>query len=229
MTGPPDPLPNLRSALKELQGQREDADALARAAQRRSDELTNVIDRLTEIIDQLADSAHDADRAFAAMDRLRGEIPMSPHIGSAPPEPFGASGPRPSAREAVLQLLRSEDRVFEASEIVTRVQEMGSTADPRTTRSLLSKMASSNEVERPARGLYRAVRARPNAHFSRQKELSDESFEAWVAEEAARERARPDDEHDELENEPSDEEYAEMDRDAQQASLEDQADREETP
>jgi hypothetical protein len=127
---------------------------LARAGlMRKCDELKSLITNMGDMIVNLGGSLEDvAPVAPTSPARLSADPPEVP-----PHHPDGSADEPPTAREAVLGVLRAEGGTMSMSEIVARTLEFGATAQPETVRSLLTKMAKSGVLERPSHGQYRLV------------------------------------------------------------------------
>lgn len=140
-----------------------------------------------------------------------------------------------SVRTAIARLLSSERRPFETAEIVGRVAEFGAVeVQPATTRSILAKMHKSGEVEQVKRGLYRLARPTTSSPSGADAEVVADASQlatgrVWVpnysaALTVAEFMASPPHLED-YEPEPSNEEYSQLNIEAAQAHLEEQADR----
>lgn len=237
-TGPPDPIGHLRKARDDLGLARAQIDTQLELFLRTRRVIDARIRDLDELIEKFGEALPDpgVEIMFTGSGKTTAIVELKRAAGA-----FEASDMSTSTRTAILRLLATEDRPFETTEIVERVQtQVGS--QPTTTRSLLSKMADKNQIQRVRRGWYQlgpitdpAVGSGSFQHEARkyQARLIDTLQRMPTPEEFMAMRSDPDEEpdYDPPEHDEPDlsaEDYRQWNNEVEQAHLEDQADREET-
>lgn len=119
---------------------------------RKRNELDALIADMGDMIVYLGGSLEDVAPVAPTSPPAR---PSADPPESAPRHPDASAGEPPTTREAVLGVLRAGGRTMSMSEIVAHAPEFGTTAQPDTIRSVLTKMVKSGVLERPSHGQYR--------------------------------------------------------------------------
>lgn len=122
------------------------------------------VDHLLLGRDALLRQRDELTRAIEALDTVLRRFGVTPGADSAVGTTATAGnagnggGSAPSVREAILQVLTSEDRTFSMAEIIATVKSYGTKAQDDTIRSIIIKRMNVGEVERAGRGHYRLPR-----------------------------------------------------------------------
>lgn len=124
-------------------------EALVRKRQEIDDAIV-AVDRAITLLDGPADAAPAAGAPGAVTEAVK----TPTHERVVPPAPSA----RPTAREAILAILRSGER-RSAREILDAAEEMGADANESTIRHRLAKLARDGVIDSSVRGHYKLIGA----------------------------------------------------------------------